>query len=188
MTLIDARKTLILPIILVGLMTGVTAAYWNATLKVTGNITTGTFTPELSLPAGAWGDNEVLKNVGQVSAEFISPNKIEVTITNAYPCYEAWVAIGIHNTGISSASCIPLIVKSITWADAPPELQIWISQCPPSPWPVVGYQLHYCQEIFFYLHVHVLEDDTAKPPINPLPNTTYTFNVIILCVQYNMPP
>jgi predicted ribosomally synthesized peptide with SipW-like signal peptide len=182
MTLIDTRKTLILPIILIGLMIGVTTAYWTTQLKVTGNITTGTFIPELSLPEHQCYDNEVLKDVGNVSAEFISANKIEVTITNAYPCYEAWVGIGVHNNG-----GIPLIIKSITWADAPPELQIWISPFPLNPWPVIGYQLHYCHEIFFFLHVHVFENDTAIPPINPLPNTTYNFNVTILCVQYNMP-
>jgi hypothetical protein len=182
MTLIDTRKTLILPIILVGLMTSVAAANWYATLKVTGNITTGTFTPELSLPPG-WTDNEVLKDVGHVSAEIIGPlwHKIEITITNAYPCYEAYGPIGVHHIG-----SVPAIIKSITWDDAPPELEIWITQYPGNPWPI-GYQLHGCHEIFFYLHVHVLEDDTAIPPIKPLPDTTYTFTVTITLVQYNKP-
>jgi predicted ribosomally synthesized peptide with SipW-like signal peptide len=184
MTLIDTRKTLILPIILVGLMIGVTAAYWTATLKVTGNITTGTFNPELSLPLGGWDDNEVTKDIGHVTADIIGPpyNKIVITIDHAYPSYEAWVSIGVHHVGT-----VPSILKDISWDPHPPELQIWITQCPPSPWPVIGQQLHHCQEIFFYLHVHVFEDDNAIPPIKPLPDTTYTFTVTITLVQYNKP-
>jgi len=179
------RKTLILPVVLMVMMLGSSAAFWTTTLKLKGNITTDDFKPELSLPTDDWGDNEVLKDIGHVTADFVGPfpGTIVITIDHAYPGYEAYVGIGVHNAG-----SVPCIIKDISWAGAPPELQIWTSQRPGSPWPVIGYVFPYCTEIFFYLHVKVFEDDTAKPPINPLQDTTYSFTVNILLVQYNMPP
>jgi len=182
MTLIDTRKTLILPIVLMVMMVGSSAAFWNATLKFKGNITTDDLKPELSLPPGQ-GDNEVTKDIGHVKGEIYGPfpNTIVITIDHAYPSYAAWVAVGVHNAG-----SVPGIIH-ISW-DAPPELEIWMSQYAGNPWPVEGYQLDYCHEIFFYVNVHVLENDAAVPPIKPLQDHTYTFTVTITFVQYNMPP
>ena len=181
---IKQRKILILPtvILIMAIMIGFSAAWWRENLIINGDITTGTFTPELSLPYGQWYDNEEIKDVGTVEAEIIGPpfDTIVITIENAYPCYEAWVAIGVHHIG-----SVPQIIESITWDDAPPELEIWLTQYPNNPWPIVGTQIHNCIEVFFYLHIHVFEDDTAEPPILPLPDTTYTFTVTITCVQYN---
>jgi hypothetical protein len=183
MTLIDTRKTLILPLILMGLMIGATGAWWTAKLKVTGTITTDNFLPQLSLPDGGWGDNEVTKDIGHVTAGINVPlTEINVSIDHAYPGYEAWVSIGIHNRG-----SVPCNISAISWVGAPPELKIWISPSPSYAWPVIGHILDYCHEIFFILHVRVYENDTAIPPILPLQDHTYKFNVTITCTQYNMP-
>jgi len=179
---IKQRKILILPIVILmmTMMIGFSAAWWRENLVINGEITTGTYDSELSLPPG-WTDTETLKDIGHVSARIIGPpyDTIEITITDAYPCYEAYGPIGVHHIG-----SVPCIIEDII-IDAPPELEIWTSAYPGNPWPVIGWQLHGCEEVFFYLHVHVFEDDTATPPILPLPDTTYTFTVTIKTIQYN---
>lgn len=180
------RKMLIVPVVLMVMMIGSSAAFWNATLKFKGNITTDDFKPQLSLPGDDWGDNEMLKDIGHVTATFIGPTppgKIVITIDHAYPGYEAYVGIGVHNVG-----SVPCIIKDISWDPSPRELQIWISQHGTDHWPVIGYQLDYCHEEFFYLHIKVIEDDTAVPPIKPSQDFSYTFTVTISLVQYNNYP
>lgn len=180
MKIINSRKMLILPVILMALMMGFAGAYWHDQLVIEGEITTGTYDSELSLPKDQWGDNEVEKDIGQVSAIIIGPpyDIIEITITDAYPCYEAWVVIGVHHIG-----SVPCIISDISWV-APPELEIWIAEYATYPWPI-GAQLHGCEEIFFYLYIHVFEDEMAEPPIEPLQDTTYAFTVTIETIQYN---
>jgi len=194
MTLIDTRKTLILPIILIGLMTGVTAAYWTAQLKATGNITTSEMNVILSLPAGEWYDNEKIKDVGTVTASYENSKLIEVTITNAYPGYEAWVKIGWHILKTPPPEPVHGRLTAINTEveghpDTPTdELEIWWEPFITDPnsdgYVYIGKQLTPCNEYFIWLHVRVLEDEISP---DPLQDTTYSFTVTIIISQYNMP-
>jgi hypothetical protein len=194
MTLIDTRKTLILPIILIGLMISATAANWTAQLKLTGNITTSEMAVILSLPSGEWDDNEKIKDVGQVTASYENDKLIKVTITNAYPSYEAWVKIGWHVLKHVSPdpvhgrlTAINIDVNGLP-DDPHDELEIWWESVITDPtkdgYVYIGKQLTPCNEYFIWLHVHVLEDEI---PPDPLQDTTYTFTVTIIVSQYNMP-
>jgi hypothetical protein len=194
MTLIDTRKTLILPIILIGLMTGAAAANWTATLKVTGTITTSEMKVILSLPGGEWDDNEKIKDVGHVTASYENSELIKVTITNAYPGYEAWVKIGLHILKNPPPQPVHGRLTAINTEveghpDTPTdELDIWWESVIKDPtkdgYVYIGKQLTPCNEYFIWLHIHVLEDEIAP---DPLPNTTYTFTVSFIVSQYNMP-
>lgn len=194
MTLIDTRKTLILPIILIGLMVSATAANWTAQLKITGNITTSEMEVILSLPAGECYDNEITKDIGKVSCSFENLELIKVTITNAYPSYEAWCKIGWHILKSPPPEPVHGRLTAINievegHPDTPTdELEIWwepfITDPKSDGYVYIGKQLTPCSEYFIWLHVHVLEDEIAP---DPLPNTTYTFTVTIIVSQYNMP-
>ena len=194
MTLIDTRKILILPILIMALMISFAAANWTAQLKITGNVTTSEMEVILSLPAGECYDNEKTKNVGLVSCSFESLQLIKVTITNAYPGYEAWCKIGWHILkspppepvhGRLTAINIEVEGHQDTPTD---ELQIWwepyITDPTSEGYVYIEKQLIPCNEYFIWLHVHVLEDEIAP---DPLQDTTYTFTVTIIVSQYNKP-
>jgi len=194
MTLIDKRKTLILPIILMGLMISATAANWTAQLKITGNVTTSEMEVILSLPADEWYDNEKIKDVGHVTASYENDKLIKVTITNAYPSYEAWVKIGWHVLKHVSPdpvhgrlTAINIDVNGLP-DDPHDELEIWWESVITDPtkdgYVYITKQLTPCNEYFIWLHVHVLEDEIAP---DPLQDTTYTFTVTIIVSQYNKP-
>ena len=188
MTTIKSRKALILPILIMALMIGFTAAYWIDQLKITGKITTGTYSDELSLPVQDYPDNEPPeKDIGKTTA-WISPTPpydiITITVTGAYPGYESWVTVGLHHIGT-----VPAIIHLTI--DNPPELKVWYvpAEKPgggyyPDP---EGYQIHGCNEIFWVIHIKVIEDDTANPPILPQQGTTYTFHMYVNTIQYNAP-
>lgn len=181
MTNINSRKTLILPILIVVLMVGFAAANWIDQLKITGSITTGTFADELSLPVSDWPDNEPPeKDVGKTTASIPSTppyDVITITVTKAYPGYESWGTVGLHHIGT-----VPAIIHLTI--DAPPELHVWYECAPGYPDPE-GYQIHGCHEIFWVIHIEVIEDDMADPPILPQPETTYTFHMYVNTIQYN---
>jgi hypothetical protein len=80
------------------------------------------------------GDNEVIKDVGKVSAEITCDGyTINAYITNSYPCYEAYINYTIKNKG----TC-PIHFDSVTIINPNPEaLEIattnhtctWLSPC-----------------------------------------------------------
>jgi len=194
MTLIDTRKTLILPIILIGLMISATAANWTAQLKITGNITTSEMEVILSLPSGECYDNEITKDVAKVKCSFESLELIKVTITNAYPSYHAWCKIGWHILKNPPPQPVhgrltDIKIEVEGHPDTPTdELDIWWASVITDPthegYVSIGKQLTPCEEYFIWLHIHILEDEI---PPDPLQDTTYTFTVTIIVSQYNKP-
>ena len=63
------KKSMILPVIILIFLSSisVSVAWWTDKLTIEGDITTGTFNPELSLVR--WYDNEEVKDVGIVTAQ-----------------------------------------------------------------------------------------------------------------------
>jgi len=152
-------------------LVGFTYAHWSKTVTIEGTIETGTynvgFTPTLII-----SDNELERDVGKVEAELIDLDddgvydKIEVTIENAYPCYEAYIDCFIHNYGT-----VPAIIQDIT-VDAPTELTVEID------WFIYpGMQIDPGDEVMAEIYVHV--EETANP------DSTYTFTGTIDTIQWN---
>jgi hypothetical protein len=122
------------------------------------------------------------KDVGMASARF-GEKVLTITVTNAYPCYSVGIPAGIHYQG-----SVPAHVKEII-ITAPPELDVWIEPLEGSP-PLDEVQLHYLEEYFMYIWVHVIEiddPDTGEPIIDPMQDTEYTFTIEIVLCQYNDP-
>lgn len=191
------NKFVLLPIVLTIMLiiTGVSYAWWQGNLTITGTLTTTNFHATVSLPVPGGGpvpffseDNEEPeKDIGYVKDVTIDQDidKFTINISDAYPCYEAWILLGIENNGD-----LPLHLKEIIYEDVPPELEIWFE---PYiflidnfvPVPLLDIQLHHGEEYWFWIHIHVFEDDDSVPPIQPQQNTDYSFSIILRTIQYN---
>jgi hypothetical protein len=195
MTRSKGNKFALLPIVLTIMLiiTGVSYAWWQGNLTITGSLTTTNFHATVSLPVPGGGpipffsgDNEEPeKDIGYVKDVTIDQdtNKFTINISDAYPCYEAWILLGIENNGD-----LPLHIKEIIYEDVPPELEIWFE---PyifdgfDPIPILDIQLYHGQEYWFWIHIHIFEDDDSEPPIQPQQNTDYSFSIILRTIQYN---
>lgn len=98
-------KLLVLPIgLMLGLLTtGFAFACWSETLYINGSIATGELDMEI-LSASA-DDSMEGKDVASTEVELLDTDKdddmdkIHITITNAYPCYEVYIHFTAHNNG-----------------------------------------------------------------------------------------
>ena len=85
------------------LTTGFAYAHWSETLYINGSVATGELDMEI-LSASA-DDSMEEKDVASTEVELLDTDedgdmdKIHVTITNAYPCYEVYVHFTVHNNG-----------------------------------------------------------------------------------------
>lgn len=154
-------------------LTGVAFAHWTETLYINGTVNTGTFDAELSVGEGYDTEPEE-KDVSSISGELSEDkNTITVTITNAYPCINYYLPIDLHCVG-----SVPLIIQEIyiDRGNLPEDTTLEI--IPGADQPLQeGVQLHYCNSAYGTLHVH-LDEDAAE-------NTTYTFSITIIVVQWN---
>ncbi|WP_290725287.1 SipW-dependent-type signal peptide-containing protein [Archaeoglobus sp.] len=89
-------------------LVGATYAYWEDSLSITGTVGTGTLEVIFNSTATS-SDNEETYDVGSVQCEVADDGKsATVTITNAYPGYQANCTFTIENTGT-----IPAKIKAI---------------------------------------------------------------------------
>jgi hypothetical protein len=167
------KKLMVVPVLVISalVLTGFVYAHWSQTLYIEGGIATGNFSVGFAPPL-IISDNEIDKDVGTAEASLIDLDKdgvydkIEVTIGNAYPCYEAYVDVYIHNYGT-----IPAIIQDIT-VNAPPELTVEIN------WFIYeGMQIDPGDEVMAEIYVHVLQEASQS--------TTYTFTGTINAIQWN---
>ena len=109
-----AKKAAILLLIPVLLLTlfGVAYSHWDDTVEVNGAISTGVFNLELTL-TDYWDIEDTLNisDVGVLSVKLLNKSdgddpldagfhdKVEITLSNVYPDYAAFVIIDLHNTG-----------------------------------------------------------------------------------------
>ena len=63
--------------------------------------------------SSSW-DNEVGKNVGTVSAYIDNPGNLIISLSNAYPGYEAYVSFRVQHIGVSGDPTIYLKYINIT--------------------------------------------------------------------------
>jgi len=115
-------------------------------------------------------DNEIEKDVGNVSAQITyDGNTINVYITNAYPCYEAYINFTIKNKG-----CKPVHIDEVTVQDYnKTALEIEITNIIACTW------ISPCETKNGLLTVHTLQEAQECH--------TYTFKIVIKfsCAEYH---
>jgi uncharacterized membrane protein len=167
------KKLMIIPMLLVCTLAliGFVYAHWSKTLYINGNVETGNFSVGFT-PTLIISDNEFEKDVGTVTASLIDLDgdgvydKIEVTIGNAYPCYEAYIDCYIKNYGT-----IPVKIQSII-VNAPSQLTVEIN------WFIYpSMQIDPGDEVMAEIYVHVLQEASQ--------GSTYTFTGTINAIQWN---
>ena len=110
----SSKKLTILPIILIMALVviGFAYAHWQKIITINGNINTGTF--DLIVMSASDDDDGIdpgkNKDVADttVTIDPNDPEKVIVTITNAYPSYEVYVHVTIRNIGT-----VPVKLKEI---------------------------------------------------------------------------
>jgi len=152
-------------------LAGFVYAHWSKIVTIEGTIETGTYNVGFG-PTLIISDNEFEKDVGNVTAGLIDIDndgvydEINVTIDNAYPCYEAYIDCFIHNYG-----SIPAKIQDIT-VNAPSELTVEIN------WFIYeGMQIDPEDEVMAEISVHV--EQSADQ------GSTYTFTGTIDTIQWN---
>jgi len=102
-----------------------------------------------------WSDNEIEKDVADVWATITNcASKIEIYITNAYPCYTAYVNFTIKNKGCKSVHIDEVSVENLN----PTELEvmttnlecIWIDPCGKVKGQVAAHLLQPAKENWSY--------------------------------------
>lgn len=157
---------------------------WSKILYINGTVATGNVDAELTL--GKFGDTEVEKDVGTCLAELLmidgatQPNKIRVTVTNAYPSYECWVNFDVHSKGT-----IPVLVYRPIFDIRPPEKEVTFNmvECYADPT-----QLHKSEVAYCTLYIHVEQDALQNAGRGELGDPpAYAFEGTIEARQFNEP-
>ena len=168
-------------------MTGVAYACWQETLIVRGVVNTGTVDIEWS-EHSSWDTDDVIvngrsKDVSNISCVIndSNPNRLDVTVTNAYPCIDYYNLVDIHNIGTIPVHLYELILseysEDITVDVSYRKYPLAAEGQPSLELPV---QLHPCEQIYALIHVHV--EQSARE------GATYRFSGEIVAVQWNMTP
>lgn len=158
-------------------------ARWSQPLYTEGTVETGTFGGRVY--ARICADIED-KNVGTTSAvtDATDPTILHFTIDNGYPCYEGDCEWHIVYTGsipahVDSISFVPgLNLTNCTWSTNDiGQMEAYCDQLTVIWYDSLCIQLHQGNEISGSILVHVEQD--------AVPDTTYTFDVLVELVQYN---
>jgi hypothetical protein len=147
------KKVMLLGMVLVLCLAavGVGYAHWTKDLYVNGVVNTGTFDAEMS--QGVPFDNEYDKEVAEGTCSVVEGGLgVELTVNNAYPCYEVTFPLDVHCIG-----SVPLHINDISVTSADRFLAVSITDADGGPWQQ-GYQLHNCEEYWFNVTIHVLQD------------------------------
>ena len=154
-------------IIAVGTL-GVGFAHWGGYLYVNGTAETGTFGAEMSLDLVE--DSETRdadpQDIGKCSAQLIDldqdgvMDKVEITVTDAYPCYSCYVEVDIHNTG-----SIPITHGqwSLIGGNIGTQFEWVITPLTSLP------KLHTGESNWWEFEIHCIQ--TADPPLVPVMET-----------------
>jgi hypothetical protein len=158
---------------------GFAYAHWTKTVTIDGEITTGNV--DLIILRTQDDDNGIDpdydKNVGDtvVQIDQQDPERLIVTITNAYPSYHVYIDLTVRNVGT-----IPVKLKEFI-IDAPDciTVQIWDSigeQIDPYSWG--GTPDKYQKDYTMYVHVEQCAEKGA----------TYTFTIELVYWNWNEVP
>jgi len=169
----NGKMAAIFGVLIIGLaVMAASYAQWTETLNVSGSVATGEL--DAGFSAYSCSDNEVgTYNVGVVSCELKDEDNdgdnesAEITISNAYPGYEANCNLTIKNTG-----SIPLHVKAVNVGNPNPEaLSVSIVNDPSCTTLDVG------ETVTFDVVAYVTENAGEL--------SGYSFNVTVDIEQFN---
>ncbi|MBA7593858.1 hypothetical protein ES703_00792 [subsurface metagenome] len=171
-------------------MSGIAYAHWSETLIISGTVSTGNVDVAWS-DVGSWdtddwvlidGELTDIKDVSSIvcKIDVDDPNLLHVTVTNAYPCIDYYNVVDIHCVGsipvhlygVSIPSTDPAVLVEISYYEDP------AAKIPIESLPV---QLHYCEQIYALIHVHLVQDEALE-------GQTYTFTAEIVADQWNYTP
>ena len=167
-------KPLILALVLVLCLAVVGVGYaavWGNDVYVEGTVTTGNAVIEWA--ATTCSDNDQDPGYGDVECAITSGNTgfqndvLTITITNAYPGYEAYINTGLHNTGTVPATVGPIIPTAV-----PAGIEVVLD----GNAFVDGTVLYPCEPQAGTIVVKVDPDTSA---IVTTPNTTYDFSITV---------
>jgi hypothetical protein len=155
---------------------GVGYGLWSETLKINGVVGTGEVDAGWSVEA--FGDDEpALKDYSSIicytepkEEPGVSPHKLWVVITNAYPSITYYCDFDIHNDGTIPLHIGPFVINRGT---LPPLTNLTITD-------LESTQLEPCEEALGRITVH-LKNDAEE-------NKEYTFEVSVDVVQWNEAP
>jgi len=164
-------------------MSGLAYAHWSETLTISGTVNTGNV--DVAWSECYSGDNEIEgKDVSSIKCEIdpADPNTLIVTVTNAYPCIGYWNVVDIHCEG-----SIPVHIYDVVVSNPNPDVvEVDISyysdyDCTvPIPIESLPVQLHYCEQIYARINVHITQEAEM--------NAKYEFSAEITAIQWNMGP
>jgi hypothetical protein len=152
-------------------LVGVGYSHWTKTLIIDGSVTTGTFGVEWSVMGSS--DNEIDKDVGMQGITVVD-NVVYLSISDAYPCYEATFELDIHGTGT-----VPAHINAVNMLACDPYLDVQII----GPSMI---QLHECDMAYVTVIIHVLQED-AQGVLLPM-GATLGVALEIVCDQFNYVP
>jgi hypothetical protein len=175
------KKVVLLGMVLVLCLAavGIGYAHWTKTLYVDGVVTTGTFDAEMSV--GTPSDNEVVKDVGIPSSDVVAQDRVLLVIENAYPSYEATFPVDVHCLGT-----VPLHINSIC-VEANDYLDVKLVDDLTGQAPVLPVQLHQCDEYWFDVVIHVLQNHPVTDELLPQ-DTQLDASIVIVADQFNHVP
>jgi predicted ribosomally synthesized peptide with SipW-like signal peptide len=151
---------------------GFTYAWWTETLTISGTITTGEldveFTGAYTSSCSEYMSCSVnFEDGGETDPTPGDLSKMEVTVSNGYPCGWCNVTFTIHNCGTIPAKVTAINIPTVAGLEISVE---GIS---------VGTQINPSQNVSPTLKIHVAESASM--------NSQYTFTVTIVFGQWNQP-
>jgi len=145
-------------LILVLGISGVAYAHWSETLYINGTVETGELDLEFSSATCNESPEAGGKDVGHCEVELIDTDddgdddKVQITITNGYPCYACDIVVEIHNNGTVPANLVKLDFD-VTGPLAP-----WVEVSFSGSWP--GFpQIDPGQTVTGVISIHIAQED-----------------------------
>jgi len=179
------KKLMIIPVLLVFalVITGFAYAHWEKIITIDGTVTTGSLHLEV-ISASSDDPPETIdigkdKDVGCTIVEIGQDKQsLIVTVTNAYPCYEAYVHFTVKNTGTIPAHFKgfgpqpPFVQDGKVWKATffDGKITVW-------GWDSYNEQLHPGEPADYTIWIHVEQPAEQGQP--------YTFEAEVWFYNYN---
>jgi len=197
------KKLMAIPLLLIFalVLTGFAYAHWEKIITINGTVNTGTLCAEFVSPVtttdhgndwtcdkGLINVHQLTKDVGSSSASIVAPDKIEIVLTNVYPCYYEHIAFWIHNCGnipwkiqkviftpggteIEKATYLTLDLNN----DGKADVEIYWGDN-------FGIQREYCEKLDISFEIHVLEDAPQGKMLS------FTASIVVVNWNEYVPP
>lgn len=173
------KKLITIPMLLIFalVLTGFAYAHWEKIITINGSVDTAKLCAEFVAPItttdhgndwtcdeGLTNVRQLTKDVGSSSATIVASDKMEVVLTNVYPCYYEHMSFWIHNCGeipwrinrviFSPGNVViqtPSYLKLDLNGDGKMDVEIYWGNN-------FGTQVDPCEKVDLSFEIHVLQD------------------------------